>query len=103
MGQLEDCELKLEKLSQVVAKVEEKEDSYDGAYIQDGAIKLTRGNKIAEVALPRNTEELRYRMKLIATAWEMVRLQTPPSTRLSSFCHRSLGRRTILSLSWARM
>ena len=77
MGELEDGEIKPELLSSVLAKVEEKDDSYDGAYIQDGAIKVTKGNELHQIALPKNTEELRYRMKLLATTWEMVRIQLP--------------------------
>ena len=77
MAQLEDGEIQPDKMSHVIAKVEEKEDNYDGAYIQYGAIKVTTDNKVANVALPRNTEELRYRTKLMATTWDIVRLQLP--------------------------
>ena len=56
MGELEDGEIKPELMSSVIAKVEEKDDSYDGAYIQDGATQVTKGNTLPQVALPRNTE-----------------------------------------------
>ena len=84
MGQLEDGELKPEKMTHVVAKAEKKGRQLRRRLHSDGAIKIIRGNKVSEVALPQHSEELRYRIKLMDTTWEILRLQLPMNPAIPS-------------------
>ena len=66
-----------ERLSDVLSVAEAVEGDWNGALIKsDGTFKLTKTPK-GEVRLPMMTEELRYRMDLLSTAFEMLRLKFP--------------------------
>ena len=74
---IEKGKLVAERLLEVLPVAEATEEDWNGALTKaDGTITLTKTPK-GEVRLPMTTDELRYRMDLIATAWEMVRLKFP--------------------------
>ena len=77
LEQIEDGELAAEQLAEVVSRDEAKEDGWGSARIlADGTLKLQKGGK-SEVKPPANSEELRYRLKLMGIAWEFIRLKFP--------------------------
>jgi len=77
LEQVEDGELAAEQLTEVVSRDEARENNWGSARIlSDGTLKLQKGGK-SEVKPPANSEELRYRLKLMGVAWEFIRLRFP--------------------------
>ena len=77
VAQIEKGKLVAERLSDVLSVPEATDDDWNGAVVKsDGTFKLTKTPK-GEVRLPLTTEELRYRIDLLTTAWEMIRLKFP--------------------------
>ena len=72
-----DNNLEPERLKEVISKDDVQDDNWATARVQpDGTLKLHKGGR-REIAPPVNSEDLRKRMRLLATKWEMVRLQCP--------------------------
>mgnify|MGYP001120386634 FL=1 len=64
-----------ERLKEVLSKDDVQDDNWATARVQpDGTLKLQKGGR-RDIAAPANSEELRKRMRLLATKWELVRLQ----------------------------
>ena len=77
IAQLEDNNLVPERLMEVISKDDVQDDNWATAKVQpDGTLKLHKGGR-REIAAPSNSEDLRKRMRLLATKWELVRLQCP--------------------------
>ena len=61
----------------MVSVAEATEEDWNRALIRaDGALKLRKTPR-GEVHLPLTTEDFRYRMDFLATAWETIRLKFP--------------------------
>ena len=61
----------------MVSVAEATEEDWNGALIRaDGTLKLTKTPR-GEVHLQLTTEEFRYRMDILSTAWESARLKFP--------------------------
>ena len=82
--QTEEGELVAETLKELVTKAEESEDAFGGCSISsDGTPKLKRGR--AESTVPSKPEELRSKLKVLATLWEYVRLKFPKKPMVKSY------------------
>ena len=77
LEQLEEGELLAEPLTEVICREEAREDGWGAAKIMgDGTLKLQKASR-GEATPPRNSEELRQRIKVMGIAWEFIRLRFP--------------------------
>lgn len=77
LEQLEEGQLEAEKLTEVGTRTEMKKDDFGDAKItSDGSFKIKRATSVS-VPLPKNSEELRFRIKVMATNWELIMLNLP--------------------------
>ena len=84
LSQVEDSYLIAPRLSEMASILEVDEDDMGAAHIKaDGTVKIKKTTK-AEVPLPANTEQLRYRIKLQGHLWDMIRLHLPTRPLLAN-------------------
>ena len=84
LSQIEYGYLIAPRLSEVASILEVDEDDMGAAQIKaDGTVNIKKTTK-AEVPLPANTEQLRYRIKLLGHLWEMIRLHMPSTPSWST-------------------
>ena len=77
LEQIEDGELIAEPLTDVVSREETREDNWGAARVlADGTLKLQKASR-GEAKPPKNSEELRHRIKVMGIAWEFLRLRFP--------------------------
>ena len=79
LEQVEQGEIVAEKLSTSMSKESSSGEPFGACKVQpDGTIKFSKGK--AESTMPNITEQLRARYKLLARAWEFVRIKLPTKT-----------------------
>ena len=81
LQQVDHGELSAEPLCEVASRYESKSDMPDISWIQGG---LRLRQPIQKVADPKNTEEFRHRISLLATTYEIVKMRHPHHARLTT-------------------
>ena len=85
LQQLEEGELITEKMVDIISLADDDGRSDIGFVFQtDGAIKARRSSA-KKGTVPGNTEDLRLKLKLLANAWEYVRLKSPSHPYLHKY------------------
>ena len=90
LEQLEDGELKAEDLASVSSLAEETDDSFDAHFGRDGKVKFKKAKQ--SVAPPATPEQLRYRLRLLAAKWHMLKLRLPDHAILADYSERAFSR-----------
>ena len=85
LQQIEDGELKAERLSEVLAMSDDDGTTTTGLELnQDGTLKAKRTSTTKGQA-PRDSEQLRSKLKTMGHMWEYIRLKVPGKTYLSGY------------------
>lgn len=84
LDQMEDGELKVEALKDLLSTQEAGYQHYqDARDMPDGTIKLKQGK--ASGKTPQDPEQLRTKLRLLGTMWEMIRIKAPSRAYLKGY------------------
>lgn len=90
LEQVEDAALKVDTLKEIVAIKDAGDAGYHVARnTPDGTLKLKRGRATGKT--PQGPEELRTKLKLLGTMWDVLRLCCPGRAYLADGTHHNLG------------
>ena len=89
LSQVEDGKIKAEKLSSVCGQDDVDDDDLSSARLRnDGTVMVVRGTKL-NTSMPKNAEEFRDKMDMIARCWEFVRLKVPHKPMVQNLNEKS--------------
>ena len=84
LEQVEEGEIVAEKLSSTLSKAQTSGEVWGSCKIQpDGTMKVAKGRQ--EGTMPTDSEDLRARYRLLARAWELVRMKVPHKPFLKDY------------------